>query len=188
VKRRGLFEADLLIVYMPWTDLRRPFTNSIVTPFWSESPEWAIAEFLRHAVWAIFGKLAAKWKCCSRPSASDEILELNIRDLQDLRDHCRNNNTPVYFFWSPSLNMMHGKISPQMLADKQRFYGSISNEIVIDVEPALRRENNVDLMFVDDTHYSAAGHRAIGEFLAKFVRSIAYKFSKENDKISQPLR
>ncbi|AFM22770.1 SGNH/GDSL hydrolase family protein [Desulfomonile tiedjei] len=50
LETRGTYGADLVVVYFPWGNLRRDFTNFYVLPFWSTNPQWALNEFFRHLV------------------------------------------------------------------------------------------------------------------------------------------
>jgi len=168
LEKRGTYEADMVIVYLPWGDLNRSFANFHIVPFWSNSPGWALAEFFRHGVWTLFGKCSGRWKS-GGPSSGSEILELNLNALKNIRAYCGNKGTPVYFFWSPSKRVVQGRIPDGLTVEKERFYEIIPREITVDMEPLFRKSRNIETLFKDDCHYSQKGHRMVGEALADFI-------------------
>jgi hypothetical protein len=171
VHKRGLFNSDLVIVFLPWADLRREFTSYYVVPFWSVSPGWALAEFIRHGAWYVFGKLSRRWK---GGAPLDQVVELNIQAMVNIKNYCDKHATPVYFFWSPQLSELSTTASGSLEAEKERFRSRVSPDVVVDLTQIFRDLPEVASAYVDDCHYSVRGHRVVGRFLTQFVRSHAH--------------
>jgi hypothetical protein len=168
LEKRGTYEADMVIVYLPWSDLRRPFSNFHTVPFWSNTPGWALAEFFRHGAWMLFGICSRRWKSGGHSSAN-QILELNLKALNNIREYCIAKRTSVYFFWSPAREVVQRRSLVDLTIDKDRFYSIIPNRITVDMESVFRKSPNVDSLFKDDCHYSRKGHRFVGKILADFI-------------------
>lgn len=169
----GHYDADMVIIYLPWSDLYRDFTTFHTVPFWSNSPRWALAEFFRHGVWRVFGILSRKWKS---GNAREDVVEMNLKAMAHVKAYCEGNGIPVYFFWSPGLRVAQGRSPDDSKEGKMRLRELFPEAIIVDMEPILRKGGELNTLFVDDCHYSRDGHRVIGHFLAKFIKS--FKDSK----------
>ena len=170
VESKGLFDADLVIVYFPWGDLRRDFTNFYIVPFWSNSSGYALEEFFRHGVWACFGRLSSAWKATAA-FQDDRTLDMNISALERIQEICRDRGVPVYFFWSPYLSVILGKLADPYVDDKNLALNRLPIEKTILVENLFRDRDDLTTLYVDDCHYSKKGHRVVGYFLAEFINN-----------------
>jgi hypothetical protein len=169
IETRGLFGADMVIVYFPWGNLRRDLTNFYIVPFWSHSPGWALAEFFRHTVWAVFGKLSNRWK---NVNAFDNelVLTSNLAALAEIKKYCDRKRVPVFFFWSPYMDVITGTGPDKFESDRARLYQDVPGEHIVDVAPAFKAATDIPSLYVDGVHYSREGHLLAGKFLADFVR------------------
>lgn len=167
VKRRGLYGADMVIVFFPWGNLRRDYTTYYAVPFWSNSPRYALAEFCRHACWAAFGYLSQRWKEVDAFTNQDNLL-MNIEALADIKDICAAARTPVYFFWSPYRAALKGQ-PDSYESDREILRKAIPSAMMVMLDPLFAKVGDPDPLFVDEAHYSAKGHRLVGEYLAEFV-------------------
>jgi hypothetical protein len=169
IESRGLFEADMVIVYFPWGNLRRDFTNFYIVPFWSTSPEWASAGLFRYLVWAVFGKLSNTWKNIDAFD-NELVLTSNLAALAELKKYCDRKGVSVFFFWSPYMEVIRGSGPDKFVSDRARFYQEIPTELSVDVTPALAASKDIPSLYVDSVHYSRDGHLLVGKFLAGFIK------------------
>jgi hypothetical protein len=174
IKSRGLLDADLVIVYFPWGNLRRDFSNFYIVPFWSNDPVLALGEFLRQLTWAIFGRLSQKWKD-TNAFQNERVLAMNLAALEEIKRSCDDSGKPVFFFWSPYLDIMTKKMPDKFRSDREELEKRIPGECTIDMEPILKKHGNVSALYVDGIHYSAAGHQVAGKYLAEFILPHANK-------------
>jgi len=174
IKSRGLLDADLVIVYFPWGNLRRDFSNFYVVPFWSNDPALALGEFLRHVTWGIFGSLSQKWKD-TNAFQNERVLAMNLEALVEIKRSCDESGKTVFFFWSPYLDIMTNKIPDKFRSDREELDKRMPKESTVDMEPILKKHGNVSSLYVDGIHYSIAGHHVAGEYLAEFILSHANK-------------
>ncbi len=170
IKTRGLLDADLVIVYFPWGNLRRDFTNFYIVPFWSNYPTLALGEFLRYFTWTIFGSLSQKWKD-TNAFQNQRVLAMNLDALAEIKRFCVNSGKPVFFFWSPYLDTMTGKTPDKFSGDREELRKRIPGHCTIDMEPVLKQNGSISSLYVDGVHYSVEGHRVAGKYLAEFILS-----------------
>lgn len=170
LETRGIYSADLVIVYFPWGNLRRDFTNYYIVPFWSNTPRCALAELFRHLVWMYFGKFSQSWKEISNFD-NDFVLNQNLEALKAVKGLCDNRRIPVFFFWSPDPNVLSGKIPDNMIYDKTQLWSTLPEDVIVNLDNQFKRHPNVHELFVDGCHYSRAGHYFAGEILREFVRA-----------------
>jgi hypothetical protein len=169
IESRGLFGADMVIVYFPWGNLRRDLTNFYIVPFWNRSPEWAMAEFFRHLVWAAFGKLSNRWKNINAFD-NELVLTSNLAALAGIKKYCDSEAVSVFFFWSPYMDVITGTGPDKFMSDRAKLYQEIATELSVDVSPALAASKDIPSLYVDGVHYSREGHLLAGKFLADFVK------------------
>ncbi len=169
LQSRGSFGADLMIVYFPWGNLRRDFTNFYIVPFWSNSPGWAVAEFFRHMVWAAFGALSNRWKDINAFD-NDSVLASNLGALAGIKKYCDAKAVPVFFLWSPYREVVMGTGRDIFLSDRARLYQDIPAECIVDLTPAFMAAKDIPPLYVDPVHYSREGHLLAGKFVADFIR------------------
>ncbi len=153
IRSRGLVDADLVIVYFPWGNLRRDFSNFYIVPFWSNDPGLALGEFLRYLTWAIFGNLSHKWKE-TNAFQNQRVLAMNLDALVEIKRSCDDSGKPVFFFWSPYLDTMTNKIPDKFRSDRKELEKRIPKECTVDMEPILKKHSNITSLYVDGVHYS----------------------------------
>jgi hypothetical protein len=170
VESKGLFDADLVIVYLPWGDLYRDFANFYIVPFWSNSSGYALEECFRHAVWACFGMLASRWKSTAAFNA-DRALDINISALERVQAICQDSGVPVYFFWSPCQSVGHGKLAEPDKNELKLVSERLPKECTVFVEELFQNRSDIKELYVDACHYSTKGHRIVGQYLAEFIRN-----------------
>ncbi|MBI5249954.1 MAG: hypothetical protein HY912_10715 [Desulfomonile tiedjei] len=170
LETRGTYSADLVIVYFPWGNLRRDFSNYYIVPFWSNAPGCAIAEFMRHAVWMYFGKLSQSWKEITNFD-NEFVLTQNLEALKAVKDLCDRRRTPVFFFWSPDPNIIAGTVVDKLVYDKKRLWKALPEDVLIDLGPQFAKHTNVASLFVDACHYARSGHQFAGEILRDFIKT-----------------
>lgn len=172
VKKYGLFEADMVIVYLPWRDLHRPFNNFHILPFWSNSPDYALIELFRHATWALFGKMSKRWKTAIS-DYEEQITENNLEALKKLFISCEESKTPIFFFWSPHLNGVTSSGTDNRSISKKKFYDAIPRDFSLDLTSFFKKKQDVHLLFHDGCHYSKDGHEFVAGIITEFIRSHA---------------
>jgi hypothetical protein len=170
LETRGTYFSDLVIVYFPWGNLRRDFTNYYIVPFWSNTPSCASAELFRHLVWMYFGKFSQSWKEISNFD-NEFVLNQNHEALKAVKYLCDKKKIPVFFFWSPDPNVLSGKIPDIMTYDKKRLWSRLPGDVIVNLDNHFKKHPNVHEMFVDGCHYSRAGHYFAGEILKEFVKA-----------------
>ncbi len=168
LQKHGDYDADMIISYLPWGNLTRHFTNFLQTPFWSNNPDMALAEFFRHGMWRLFGMFSKRWKSAV-PNARSESFHLNMQALQNIRVYCQARGIPVYFIWSPYRCVLTGEWEDDHAAEKKEYGRVIGNSLTVDMSPVLEKYSDIDSLYKDDCHYSAEGHRIVGEHLAAFI-------------------
>jgi len=168
LETRGSFAADMIIVYFPWGNLRRDFSNFYIVPFWSNKPEWALAEFFRHGLWHEFGKFSQKWKdlCAFENQA---ILDMNIAALEAIKRLCEKAGVPVFFVWSPYRDILTGHEPNALEADIAKLRRTIPANIMTDLGPFFARQKDIPSLYSDTCHYSREGHHLAGAFVADFI-------------------
>jgi hypothetical protein len=170
LETRGTYSADLVIVYFPWGDLTRGFTNFYIVPFWSNNPDWATAEFVRHVVWSYFGKFSRRWKEVTH-FESHYFLKPNLEALKAMKAFCDERRVPVFFLWSPSPDVLTGR-TPDLLAyEKTRLWRTLPPDALVDLGPQFNKIADVHSLFVDSCHYSKIGHHFAGEILRDFIKA-----------------
>jgi hypothetical protein len=168
IQTRGLLDADMVIVYFPWGNLKRDFMNFYVVPFWSEPPHLALEEFFRHAVWATFGQFSRRWK--NAEAFQNELLvDLNIAALRKISDYCEERKVPVFFFWSPYLDWFTGKSDDKYIKERARLLEVLPKGSMQSMDEVIGSHPKVLELYADPVHYSTEGHRFVGQFLAKFI-------------------
>jgi len=175
IKSRGLVDADLVIVYFPWGNLRRDFSNFYVVPFWSNDPALALSEFLRHFTWGIFGSLSQKWKD-TNAFQNERVLAMNLDALVEIKRSCDDSGKLVFFFWSPYLDTMTNKTPDKFRSDREELEKRIPQECTVDMEPIFKRHGNLSSLYVDAVHYTTEGHNVAGKYLAEFILSHSDKW------------
>jgi hypothetical protein len=186
VKTKGLYEANMVIVYFPWGNLRRDFANFYIAPFWSNSPKWALCEFSRHFVWLMFGRLSHRWKEISA-FENDSVVDRNIEALKEIREICKRAGVAVYFIWSPYRDVLLGQVpeqkkadSDKLKADAEKLKSSLPKSSLVYISPVFKKHKDIAGLYVDGGHYSKAGHRVAGEFLADFIRDHRHRKQATN--------
>jgi hypothetical protein len=167
VRTRGVYQSDMVIIYFPWGNLRRGWTNFYIVPFWSNSPRWALAEYFRQGCWMIFGRLSQRWKDLNA-FKNDRNLELNLKALQEVRGYCDKLDTPVYFFWSPGLSNFYQE-TDKLDNDRKAFRERFPREVRVDMKPILAAAGDPRKLYKDSVHYSREGHLVVGRYLAAFI-------------------
>jgi hypothetical protein len=168
LETKGTFAADMIIVYFPWGNLRRDFTNFYIVPFWSNSPEWALAEFFRHGLWQEFGKFSQKWKDL-HAFENESILDMNIAALEAIKRLCEKVDVPLFFFWSPYRDILMGQEPDTIESDIAKLRRAISTKIIVELGPVFARQMDIPSLYSDPCHYSREGHQLAGAFLADFI-------------------
>lgn len=179
LQTKGTFSSDMVVVYFPWGNLRRDFTNYYIVPFWSNSPRWALAEFFRQGLWMEFGKFSQKWKDLQAFS-NEQVLDMNIDALMAIKRLCEKRQTPVFFLWSPYRDILLGSIPDVLAPDIAKLRKALPPDQIIDLSPMFKRNGNISSLYHDSTHYSKAGHHLAGRILSDFIKSRQNKTSYEN--------
>jgi hypothetical protein len=170
IQKVTAFHADMVVVYFPWVDLRRGLSNFHIVPFWENGPQFAVSEFFRHGVWAVFGMLSRRWKGSSAfHNVAD--LEENLNALVGIKNYCDINGIAVFFFWSPERDVLLGAAPDSYATDRHKLYERIPAHSIVDMTPVFSSEKEASRLYVDSCHYSREGHLAAGNFLASFVRA-----------------
>jgi hypothetical protein len=170
VQSRGLYEADMVIVYLPWGTLLRDFTSFYIVPFWSNSPLWALAELCRFGAWKAFGALSQRWKGGSAFSRGSD-LDPNLKALARLKGYCEQRNAGLFYFFSPCRDVLTGEKPDQLEWLKVKTRSALPAENVVDMTEVLHKHDNIPALYVDDCHYSRRGHLVMGAYLAQFIRA-----------------
>jgi hypothetical protein len=168
LETRGTYDADLVVVYFPWGNLRRDFTNFYIVPFWSTNPHWALNEFFRHMVWGYFGTFSQEWKEIDH-FKNEKCMTQNLDALCGIRHLCEMKGTPVIFLWSPYLTVLTGKDPDVFADDKKSLSQKLPDSLSIDLSPEFARHTNISSLFVDGCHYSKEGHAFAATLLCKYV-------------------
>jgi hypothetical protein len=169
VEQKGLFDSNMVIVYLPWGNLRRDFTNYYILPFWSNNPKLALAELFRLGMWYMFGQLSRRWKNLDAFD-NEKLPEMNIAALHAVYTYCQTRGTPIFFFWSPYMDVLMGTGKDKFASDRAKLLRYIPEECIVDVTPVFKASKDIPSLYVDDVHYSREGHLLVGKFLADFVR------------------
>jgi hypothetical protein len=100
---------------------------------------------------------------------------MNLDALVEIKRSCDDSGKPVFFFWSPYLDIMTNKIPDKFRRDREELEKRMPRECTVDMGPILKKHGNVSSLYVDGVHYSTAGHHVAGKYLDEFIRSHANK-------------
>ncbi len=170
IQKIAAFNADMVIVYLPWGDLRRGLSNFYIVPFWENSPDLAVSEFFRHGVWTVFGMFSRRWKGGNSFDNVDD-LEENLTALSGIKNYCDVKGIQVFLFWSPDRDVLLGAAPDNLATDRQKLYERIPANFIVDMTPIFSSAKEISQLYVDSCHYSREGHLLVGNFLVGFIKT-----------------
>lgn len=168
----GTFDADLVVVAFPYSDLRRPISYLGMTPFYpaGHPPAFATQEVLYHLSWRLRSELIGP------PDQSQKVVRLQrgIEAYARLAEALNERGLEVWFEMLPSRNNVEGAKSSAEIELAQSIQARLSR-LSFDLQfsypmeqlsGAYAQRSDRSTLFHDPGHLNLEGHDVYARYLA----------------------